>query len=501
MSVSQFCRILGLARPPQRLLATNKPILSCTSVPRFYAKKVSRNKDLSNDKIIEEDAEQHALLLQRYQLKVLDSQQVFVVQPWFHPDTGKSRENTTAEMMMSETLGLVKTLGWTVVDGVIYTIREENSKRLLGPGQLEKIRDAVIEFETQKGLFVSSVLVSSYKIGAKQRLLMESILQKPIIDRYSVILQIFNKHAQTREARMQVKLAEIPYLQARLLSDLDVENESKHSKQRKGREWFDKQRLSLNKRSKNLKNEIEKIKAQRVILRANRMKAKLPTVAVVGYTNAGKTSLIKAITGTDKLEPKNELFATLDVTAHPWTLPSQLKSVMIDTVGFISDIPTSLIASFNATLEDASLADLLIHVRDISNPDHFAQNENVIDTLDNLDLKRDLIENMIVVGNKSDLMPNQDLDLIRKDGMIPISTKTGLNMEELVELMDDKLFARSGCVKRNFKVLTGSNKFAEIRQNLTVTNVELFPQDTNYSIVEAILFEYELDRYKEWLIE
>ena len=108
---------------------------------------------------------------------------------------------------------------------------------------------------------------------------------------------------------------------------------------------------------------------------------------------------------------------------------------------------------------------------------------------------------MIVVGNKSDLMPNQDLDLIRKDGMIPISTKTGLNMEELVELMDDKLFARSGCVKRNFKVLTGSNKFAEIRQNLTVTNVELFPQDTNYSIVEAILFEYELDRYKDWLIE
>ena len=81
------------------------------------------------------------------------------------------------------------------------------------------------------------------------------------------------------------------------MSDLDVENESKHSKQRKGREWFDKQRLSLNKRSKNLKNEIEKIKAQRVILRANRMKAKLPTVAVVGYTNAGKTSLIKAITG------------------------------------------------------------------------------------------------------------------------------------------------------------------------------------------------------------
>ena len=125
----------------------------------------------------------------------------------------------------------------------------------------------------------------------------------------------------------------------RLISDMEVENDSKHSKQRKGRQWFDKRKLNLNKTEKAIKKEIDKIKEQRNMLRSNRIKSHQPAVAVIGYTNAGKTSLIKAITGTEKLEPKDELFATLDVTSHPTILPSQLNSVMIDTVGFISNIP------------------------------------------------------------------------------------------------------------------------------------------------------------------
>ena len=119
------------------------------------------------------------------------------------------------------------------------------------------------------------------------------------------------------------------------------------------------------------------------------------------------------ILGTEKLEPKDELFATLDVTSHPTVLPSQLESVMLDTVGFISDIPTSLIASFNATLEDAALADLLIHVRDVSNPDHFSQNEHVLQTLQNLEIPKNLIRSMITIGNKSDLVNENDLEFIR----------------------------------------------------------------------------------------
>jgi len=425
------------------LVKKQKCLLSTTN--KFLAKKTSSRKNdpgLNNIEI--EATEQHALLMQQYQLKVLDSQQVLVIQPCYHSSSPNARQFTTDDFMMSETLGLVKTLGWKVVDGIILTIqRDDDQSKLLGIGQLERIRDNISELESKKGLFISSVFVSTYKLSARNRLIAEEILGKPVIDRYSVILQIFQKHAQTREAKLQVRLAEIPYLKARLFSDLDLENESKHSKQRRGREWFDKQRLALNKREKSIKSDLDKVKNQRALLRSSRVRNKIPSVAVIGYTNAGKTSLIKAITGTEKLEPKDELFATLDVTSHPTVLPSQLESVMLDTVGFISDIPTSLIASFNATLEDAALADLLIHVRDVSNPDHLSQNKHVLQTLYNLEIPDKSIQSMITIGNKSDLVNEDDWKFIRDDGMIPISTKTGSNMEELLTKIDSFLIKKT----------------------------------------------------------
>jgi len=376
---SCFSRKLFLVKKQKCLLSTTYKLLA--------KKTSSRKNDPGLNKIEIEATEQHVLLMQQYQLKVLDSQQVLVIQPCYHSSSPNARQFTTDDFMMSETLGLVKTLGWKVVDGIILTIqRDDDQSKILGIGQLERIRDNITELESKKGLFISSVFVSTYKLSARNRLIAEEILGKPVIDRYSVILQIFQKHAQTREAKLQVRLAEIPYLKARLFSDLDLENESKHSKQRRGREWFDKQRLALNKREKSIKSDLDKVKNQRALLRSSRVRNKIPSVAVIGYTNAGKTSLIKAITGTEKLEPKDELFATLDVTSHPTVLPSQLESVMLDTVGFISDIPTSLIASFNATLEDAALADLLIHVRDVSNPDHLSQNKHVLQTLHDLEI-------------------------------------------------------------------------------------------------------------------
>jgi len=474
-----------------------------SSTNRCLAKKVSGKKTslLNNAEIEAAEAEQHALLMQQYQLKVLDSQQVLVIQPYYHKSSPNARQFTTEELMMSETLGLVKTLGWKVVDGILLSIQENDSNKILGTGQLERIRDDISELETKKGLFISSIFLSTYKLSSKNRVLAENILGKPVIDRYSVILQIFQKHAQTREAKLQVKLAEIPYLKARLLSDIDLENESKHSKQRRGREWFDRQRLALNKREKNIKADIEKVKAQRSMIRSNRIRKKIPSVAVIGYTNAGKTSLIKAITGTEKLEPKDELFATLDVTSHPTVLPSQLESVMLDTVGFISDIPTSLIASFNATLEDAALADLLIHVRDISNPDHFSQNEHVLQTLRNLKIPDNLIRSMITIGNKSDLVNENDLEFIRDDGMIPISTKTGLNMEELLHKIDAILIKETNRIQVVFKVPTGNEDFQAILQNTHVTQVEVCPEDPNLSLITAIVIDYQLEKNKKWIIQ
>ena len=171
--------------------------------------------------------------------------------------------------MMSETLGLVKTLGWTVVEAILHTVRVDKHNNLINEGKLTQLRDWITELESQRGQFVSSVFISTYKMSSKNRIQVKTFLSKPVIDHYSVILQIFKKLAQTKEAVLQVQLAELPYLKSRLLSDLDVENESKHSKQGKGREWFDKQHLILNKRKKQIKADIEKIKPQRMLLRSN----------------------------------------------------------------------------------------------------------------------------------------------------------------------------------------------------------------------------------------
>ena len=311
------------------------------------------------------------------------------------------------------------------------------------------------------------------------------------MNRYSLVLQIFQIHANSPTSKLQVELAEIPYLKSRLLNDLEIENECKHSKQRKGRDWFDRQRVALNQREKRIKGKIQKIKAQRDIIRAGRLRDKLPTVAVVGYTNAGKSSLIKALSGTSKIRPEDKLFATLDVTCHLTALPS-LTVGLLDTVGFISDIPTSLIACFGATLEDTSIADLIIHVRDVSHANHKAQSEHVLRTLSDLEVPKKLIDNMITVGNKIDLIHQDDWQLVRQDNMIPLSSKLGINMEELVHQLDRTLLQITGRTVHTFRVKTGGQQFQRLLKETSIIEVQSCQMDPNYSNVECVLFQYQI---------
>ena len=149
-------------------------------------------------------------------------------------------------------------------------------------------------------------------------------------------------------------------------------------------------------------------------------------MAVVGYTNCGKTSLIKALTGDESMSPRDQLFATLDVTVHEAVMPSNLRTLFVDTVGFISDIPTNLIASFSATLEDAADADVLIHVRDVSNPDHEKQSANVLQTLRRLRVPKEKLDSMITLGNKIDLVdPAEWKGLKERENLVPVSATEG----------------------------------------------------------------------------
>lgn len=189
--------------------------------------------------------------------------------------------------------------------------------------------------------------MSVSSLSQMQKSYLELLFDVPVVDRFSIVIQILSKHATSREAKLQIALAEMPYI----WHQLGNENSALMRSQ-----LTDSQKMLLRNRERRIKNELERIRLRRRMVRNRRSNREYPVVAVVGYTNAGKTSLIKALTHQEKIQPKNQLFATLDVTAHSGILPCNLQVIYIDTIGFMSDIPTELIQCFITTLEDAMMA-------------------------------------------------------------------------------------------------------------------------------------------------
>ena len=236
-----------------------------------------------------------------------------------------------------------------------------------------------------------------------------------------------------------------------------MERNTKSSGGNLGEQYFEKHRFVLKKLETALKKKILNLRSQREKLRESRKKTGVPTVAVIGYTNCGKTSLIKALTQQAELEPRNALFATLDVTCHRTTIPPSNidvssgkgyvplinscinQVVFIDTVGFISDIPTPLVASFSSTLEDALQADLLLHVRDLSHPDTLYQNSQVLSTLRRLGASKESLDSMVTVGNKVDLVTEEQL---AASPCLPVSATLGFGLDHLARHeLTPKLFS------------------------------------------------------------
>lgn len=211
---------------------------------------------------------------------------------------------------------------------------------LFKTGWMEKLRKTI-----RHNSNISTVFINRGRLKKDQMRNLEREFGVPILDRYRIVMQILKLHAVSKHAKLQVALAELYYLRRTTI------HEGNFGKMEK-----EKVKLMFQTREQKLKNAIKDLRAERGLLRNRRQKNEYPTVAVVGYTNAGKTSLIKALTGEAKLQPRNQLFATLDVTVHEGSLPSGLKILYVDTVGFISDIPTDLIECFVATLEDAVLS-------------------------------------------------------------------------------------------------------------------------------------------------
>lgn len=410
--------------------------------------------------------------------------QVLVIQPFRRIKNHEILKNQTTDpnLMLQESLALIRTINWKIVDAITLGLHSTKEKELFRAGKLQELQSKVSNDER-----ISCIFISLYMLSYTQRIALQSQFNVPVVDRYSLILQIFQLHARTREAHLQIALAELPYLKHRLNTEYFFEQNNKHAKGNLGEDNFEKQNFVLRKWEQKLKKKINKIRDQRQKLRETKHRSLIPTVAIVGYTNCGKTSLIRTLTDDESIMPEDKLFATLDVTTHVGKLPrSNITCLFVDTVGFISDIPTHLIASFSATLEDALQADVVVHVRDISHPDTRNQHQQVLDTFKKLSFKL-TEENSITVVNKIDKLKDVSIIKDAKDkGELPISATLNLGLNYLQNEIEQKIISLRGLEKSLIKVRTGSEMMDWIKKNATIVNMETMCQDHNYTCITTL---------------
>ncbi|RFB95436.1 GTPase HflX [Rhizobium leguminosarum bv. trifolii] len=382
----------------------------------------------------------------------------------------ESASTRTPESRLEEATGLAQAIDLDVVNGSIVPVNDPRPATLLGTGKIEEIKALLDERN-------SGLVIVDHPLTPVQQRNLEKEWNAKVIDRTGLILEIFGRRASTKEGTLQVDLAHLNYQKGRLVrswTHLERQRGGGGFMGGPGETQIEADRRLLQDRIIKLERELEQVVRTRQLHRAKRRKVPHPIVALVGYTNAGKSTLFNRITGAGVLA-EDMLFATLDPTLRRMKLPHGRTVILSDTVGFISDLPTHLVAAFRATLEEVLEADLILHVRDMSDPDNQAQSSDVMRILGDLGIdEAEAGKRLIEVWNKIDrLEPEAHDAMVQKSlgasNVVAVSAVSGEGVDTLMDEISRRL----------------SGVMTETTVRLPVDKLALLPWLYDHAIVDA----------------
>ncbi|MDE2165403.1 MAG: GTPase HflX [Alphaproteobacteria bacterium] len=403
----------------------------------------------------------------------------------------RARGDRTPEARLEEAVGLAQAIALDIADAGIVRVAAWSPATLLGKGTIEAFGRVIAEQA------IEVVIIDAPVTPVQQRNL-ERAWKCKVIDRTGLILEIFGARARTREGRLQVELAALTYQRSRLVrswTHLERQRGGFGFLGGPGESQLEIDRRLITDRIAVLKTQLEGVKRTRQIHRGARRRVPYPVVALVGYTNAGKSTLFNRLTRAE-VSAADRLFETLDPTMRRLDLPSGNPAILSDTVGFVSELPTALVAAFRATLEEVTEADLVVHVRDVHHPDSEAQRDDVHRVLGELGLGERVEQGLVEALNKIDLLPAAERNALlnqtrRNAAAVPVSAKTGQGCERLLALLDDRLDARLP-VRLDIKLTDGA-ALAWLYRHGTVVKRE---DDDREAHLEVRLSPAELGRFQ-----